>query len=239
MFPRKYFSVGILMVCSLMLSFSPARAGKFDAGAFLSLAWPQGDFSDQVGFAWGGGARIGVNLLDVAPVGPQIFLDINYLNYGSEHSKVPFSTTVPNVWVDVDTRNYMVMVSPGLQVGLRHGPVRPYGEISAGFTYIATRTSVSDEGFSGDEIASSTNFDDWTWNFGVGGGLQIPVWKAPAGVGTVPGLGEVMIDINAKYIMSGEAEYLKEGSLDDYGYMTTYKTDTNVLQARIGVTVSF
>ena len=239
MFSRKYSSVCILLTSCLMLSFAPAKAGKFDAGAFLSLAWPQGDFSNEVDFAWGGGARVGVNLMPVAPLSPILFVDVNYLNYGSDSRTVPFSITVPNVWVDVNTSNYMVMVSPGLQVGLRRGPVRPYGEISAGFTYIATRTSVSNDGFSGEEIASSTNFDDWTWNFGVGGGLQIPVWIAPTGVNKVPGVGEVMIDINAKYIMSGEAEYLKEGSLDDYGRMITYNTDTNIFQTRIGVTVSF
>ncbi len=219
----------------------PLRA-ELTAGAGLSLAWPQGDFSEQVNFAWGGSGRVGWAFAQESAVAPVLFADLGYLNYGRERRTEPFSLTIPDVVVDVVTDNYMVLFSPGFSVGVRRGPVRPYGEVFGGLTYIATRTKIENHGFSGndDPIAASTNQSDFTWNFGVGGGLQVPVWKRKE---MLKGeLNEALIDIKLGYLFGGNAEYLKKGSIErNLGSVTydTVESATDMFVVRIGATFNF
>jgi hypothetical protein len=217
-----------------------AAPAELQVSGGLSLAWPQKDFSQQVNFAWGGGGRAGYGLGGGSAVCPAVFADFNYLNYGRERRVEPFSLTIPDVVVDVLTDNYMLMVSPGFSLGLRKGPVRPYGEVYFGLTYIATRTTIQNHGLQSEPIASSTNFSDWTYNFGAGGGFQVPLWngrkKAQIDVG------EVLLDIKVNYIKGGNAEYLRKGSIHRSLGRVEYDTvesPTDMVQARIGVTCRF
>ncbi len=229
-----------VVMLALFVSVVQSQA-QLTAGAGLSLAWPQGDFSEQVDFAWGGAGRVGWAFAPGSSVAPVLFADVGYLNYGRERRTEPFSMTIPDVVVDVVTDNYMVQVSPGFQVGLRHGPVRPYAETFFGVTYIATRTKIENHGLgSGDEIAASTNFSDWTWNFGLGGGLQIPVWQRKEALKGE--MNEALIDIKLGYVRGGNAEYLKKGSIErELGSVTydTVESATDMFLLRIGASFNF
>ena len=231
-----------VLAVAITLVLLPALAlARLEAGAGLSLAWPESDFKDHVEFAWGGGARIGYGIGTVSPVVVTFFGDINYLNYGRERRIEPFSTTIPDVVVDVVTDNYMFMVDPGLSIGLRYGPVRPYGEMSFGLTYIATKTRIENHSIASEPIAESTNFSDFTYNLGLGGGFKIPVWRKNLYVKLIE-LSEALIDIKFSYLKGGEAEYLKKGSISRQSGQVRYETilsKTDLFQVRIGASFVF
>ncbi|HUU27777.1 MAG TPA: outer membrane beta-barrel protein [archaeon] len=226
----------------LLLLLIPGLAlARLETGAGLSLAWPHGEFKEHVDFAWGGGVRVGWEFGEQAAAGVSLFADLNYLNYGRERRVEPFSLTIPDVVVNVITDNYMMMVSPGVSFGLRRGVVRPYGELFGGLTYIATKTKIENRGLPSEPIAESTNFSDFTYNFGFGGGVKILVWHKNI-EGRQAELREALIDIKFDYVMGGEAEYLKKGSISrDLGYISydTILSKTGLFQLRIGMSFGF
>lgn len=214
---------------------------RMEGGAGLSLARPQGDFKENVDFAWGGGARAGWGFGEKSALVASIFADINYLNYGRERRIEPFSLTIPDVVVDVVTDNYMLMVSPGISVGLQKGPVRPYGEFFGGLTYIATTTKIENRHQPSEPIAQSTNFSDFTYNLGVGGGIKFLVWHKDI-KGRAAELREALIDIKLNYIKGGNAEYLKKGSIRRELGRISYDTilsKTDLFQLRAGMSFGF
>ncbi|MBW7996521.1 MAG: outer membrane beta-barrel protein [Candidatus Glassbacteria bacterium] len=231
----------LILVLAVLLIPSPASA-RLEAGLGLSLGWPSGDFQDEVDFAWGGGGRVGWSFGEVSPAKATVFLDVNYLNYGRERRVEPFSYTIPDVFVDVITDNYLIHFSPGISVGLRNGPFRPYAEVYGGLTYIATKTKIENRSLPSVPIAESTNFNDYTYNFGFGGGLKIRLWQSKDSVPAVD-LREALLDIKLSYVKGGEAEYLKKGSIERLENATirygTVRTATDIVQARIGVYLTF
>jgi hypothetical protein len=229
------------LVFSVLLVPSAASA-RLEAGLGLSLGWPAGDFKDEVDFAWGGGGRVGYGLGRESAAKATVFLDVNYLNYGRERRVEPFSFTIPDVVVDVVTDNYLIHISPGIQFGLRRGPFRPYGELFGGLTYIATKTKIENRSLPSEPIAESTNFNDYTYNLGFGGGFQIRVWQTDLPEEIVE-LREVLLDFKFAYIKGGEAEYLKKGSIERLDNASirfdTIRSATDIVQARIGVNLIF
>jgi len=214
---------------------------RLEAGLGLSLAWPQSEFKDHVDFAFGGGARIGWGLASESAAVVTIFGDLNYLNYGRDRRLAPFSLTVPEVTVDVVTDNYMFMLSPGVSFGVRNGTIRPYGEFFGGLTYIATKSRVENRSLPSEPIAESTNFSDFTYNLGFGGGLKLLVWQKEIDMALTE-LREALIDIKLTYIKGGEAEYLKKGSIEREGgtiYFDPVRSKIDVLQLRIGMAFGF
>ncbi len=235
----------IAALCGAPLLFLPGSAAAgLEAGLGLSLTWPQDEFKEEVDFAWGGGFRLGYGFFEESAAGPSLFFDLSYLNYGRERRVAPFSLTIPEVAVDVVTDNYMVLVSPGVSIGVRRGWFRPYGEFFVGPTYIATRTKIEDRSLERKEIAGSTNFSDWAYHVGFGGGVKVPLWRRPGTSDTKEKkLSEVLLDLKFDYIKGGEAVYLKKGSIrrDDngnYSY-TYYESTTDLFQVRIGCSFRF
>ena len=230
----------VLLVVLLTPSLASAR---LEAGLGLSLGWPAGDFQDEVDFAWGGGGRAGWEFGETSPVNATVFFDVNYLNYGHERRVEPFSYTIPDVTVDVVTENFLMHFNPGISFGRSRGVIRPYGEVSGGLTYIATKTRIeNNSSLPSDPIAESTNFNDYTYNIGFGGGMKFRVWQSKLDIEKVE-LREALLDIKLCYIKGGEAEYLKKGSIERLNNATisyeTIRSSTDIVQARIGVYLTF
>ncbi len=232
------------MPLALLIAVTPALA-ELEAGLGLGLAWPQGEFEDHVDFAIGGAGRVGWGFPQGAAAGFSVFADATYLNYGNDSRTEPFSTTIPDVTVRVETENFMVMVSPGISFGRRRGVVRPYLEAFGGITYIATTTSIKNLAVGSEDIASSTNFDDFTYNLGGGGGLQFQVWQRDESKPRQAAieLGSALIDLKLSWLKGGEAEYLKEGSISRGPgariSFDTIRSETDMVVARIGATLLF
>ena len=223
----------------LVLAFSVGLVNTVHAQLY-----PQGDITVVVGFPQGefeqhvDNAGFGLNFFGGIGLGRTPFvvgLDGGFLVYGFERRREPFSTTIPDVTVDVETSNAIAMGHVLLRLQPPSGFVQPYVDGLFGFKYFFTETSISDEDFRGDEpIASSTNFDDAALSYGLGGGLDIQVYQGRKAA--------VLINAGARYLFGSEAEYLKEGSIERRNgrvFFTTERSETNILIAQLGVTLKF
>lgn len=209
---------------------------NFQGGLHFNAGFPQGDFKDQVdnnAFGIGGQIFFAPSKSPMA-----IGLEFGFMNYGDESRREPFSTTIPDVTVEVNTSNNIVQGFLVLRANLPSGPIRPYADGVLGFNYLFTETSISDAS-DGDEVASSTNLDDAVFAYGFGGGVSIPVWKSPADKAKPI---EVAIDGGLRYVIGGEAEYLKKGSIRRENGQVIYdvsRSKTEMLRMHIGVMVRF
>ncbi len=207
------------------------------AGLNFTLGFPMGEFKNSV-TRTGFGVSGEFLLLTPTVQNPfSIGLNLGFINYGSESRREPFSSTIPDVTVDVDRSNNIVNFHVLFQLAFPTGVIRPYAEGLFGGSYIFTETSIKSKGV--EEVASSTNFDDFAWSYGAGGGFLIQVFSSDDPEEKVS---SVFIDLKARYLYGSEAEYLKEGSvLIENGkviYNTT-KSKTDLLTANIGAVVYF
>jgi len=204
------------------------------SGNFM-LGLPQGEFKDNVD-KLGYGLQVQGTLSTPGSFSPfTIGASVGFMVYGSESRKAPLSNTIPDLTVDVD-RSYnlanfhlLALVSP------LPGPIKPYIEGLVGGSYIFTTTDVKGEN-NAENFASSTNFDDFAFSYGFGGGVLINL---------VPGLGvgpDIYLDLKARYLLGSESEYLTEGSVEIANGNVIYhpkKSATDLLSIHVGVAAYF
>jgi len=209
-------------------------------GINFALGFPRGEFQQKVGKTGLGGS---IQFYIWKPTYNRPFsigADVGYFMYGSESRREPFSLTIPDVTVDVDRTNNIVNYHLLFMISPLEGPIRPYVEGIFGGAYFYTETKIKSTGGNMQDVASSTNFSDNTWSYGGGGGLMLRVYKPP--VIDKFGLSEIMVDLKVRYLVGGEAEYLKEGSIDirnGKAYYDVVKSSTDLLTAHLGLVVLF
>jgi hypothetical protein len=221
----------LLLLLILISANSFAQSG----GINFTLAFPQGEFKDNID-RLGFGASLQFLFFDPQPNLPvSLGLNLGYINYGSESRREPFSHTIPDVTVDVDRSNNLVNFHILFQIIPATGAFRPYAEGLFGGSYIFTETSIKSRGT--EEVASSTNFDDFAWSYGAGGGFIILLSD---NIGE--DVGSLYLDLKARYLLGSEAEYLKEGSVTIENNTVKYavtKSKTDLLQLHLGVVAYF
>ncbi len=215
---------------------APAAAQNFEVGGDFIIGFPQNQFRDNINDeGYGGSAHFGYFLGDT-PI--MVGADVGFLNYGTVKHHEPFSPDIPEVTVEVRTTNDIVMTHGFVRLQPQHGPVRPYVEGLLGFKYLFTQSSIIDD-FSDQTIASSTNFDDFAWSWGVGTGLDIRLWKNQRR----HGIADVSLTVGAKYLWGSDADYLKKGSIrhDPHGGVTflVFRSRTDMLVPNIGARIRF
>lgn len=189
---------------------------------------PVGEFGEFVSLGGGLGLYTAIGL-DRSGV-MALRLDGTFVVYGHERYAVPFPT-VPRVWLDVTTDNWIMTVGVGPQLTLGTGALRLYGFGTAGLSYFATISSLS--GTAHDEaFASTTNFDDVTPALTGGGGLLLRLSR---------GRHPVSLDLGAQATWNGEAEYLLEGGVVDNpdGTITVFpiRSEANAVTFRLGIAI--
>lgn len=229
------------LLVPLIILFLLTLTGKSIAqqvGINLSLAIPQGEFADQVDNLGGGlsGEFLILSPKLKSPIG--FGINLGYYIYGMESRREPWSNTIPDVFLDVNRTNNLFNFHILFQIGLPQGRIRPYAEGLFGGSYLYTETSVSGQ-YNSDNIASTTNYDDWAWSYGVGGGILILLSGDP-----VTEEGAVYLDLKGRYLFGSEAEYLKEGSVEIIGGQVRYypsqsKTDLLTLHAGVKIALNF
>ncbi len=233
---RMFLFVAVVIGVVLAGTVMAAGGGIGMGGVHFQASFPQGDFKDNVDKnAYGFNAEF-IYSPKKSPLG--IGLSFGYGIYGSESRREPFSNTIPDVTVKVTTTNNILLGHLVLRVLPKSGDLRPYADGLVGFNYLFTETKVSDRS-DGDEVASSTNIDDGVFSYGVGGGLLVHLGTSGKDGGSI-----ILwdLDLGARYLLGGEAQYLKEGSITIDGSNVSYdfiRSKTNLLTARMGVTVSF
>ena len=220
---------------------SVLSAQEFQAAINFLLGQPQGEFQEKVddfGFGVGGlfAYRPGNSAL-------MIGADVEYMIYGSETRQEPFSFTIPDVTVDVETSNNIVLLHALARLQGNHGVFRPYMDGLIGMHYFFTETKVSDEDdFEDDPIASSINQEDVAFSYGAGGGVMVLVHQKERRPGEDPKLKEVLIDFRVRYLFGGEATYLKKGSItreNGVASIDPLRSRTDLLTYQLGVVFTF
>lgn len=214
---------------------TPVSAQQRDApvrgyvGGEILIATPVGAFAENVGTGFGLGV-FGRYTLDARRI-VSLRADVGFLNYGRETIRI--CVTQPcRVTGDLTTSNNIVFAGLGPELGANAGRVRAYVNGSVGFAYFATTSSVEGANNDGDPFASSTNFDDMTFAWMTGGGLQLE-----AQVDRHP----ILIDVGARYHGNGEAEYLRKGDIEDLPdgsvLLNPRRSETNLWTFRVGASV--
>ncbi|MFB6249664.1 MAG: hypothetical protein ABEL97_13950 [Salinibacter sp.] len=175
-------------------------------------------------------------------------LDVGLLNYGRTTRQVPFSATIgPRVPVDVTTKNNVFQTHLTLRLQSRVGRLRPYVEGLAGFKYLFTRTTIGEDDVRenlGEEVAGSTNYDDFALSGGAGAGIDIRVVRQDNPEKPVRA---VSLHLGVQYLLGQEAEYLAGGNLADenengrldQSELDVRRSRTTFLQPQFGVTLRF
>ncbi|MFN8651142.1 MAG: hypothetical protein U0133_20345 [Gemmatimonadales bacterium] len=179
----------------------PERAPKTMAGINLQLGLPQGEFADFVDAGFGVGGNVTFFLDRSRRAGLRLYL--SWLEYGRTTQQIPFPG-LPGIDVDLTTANDIYSFGVGPEFHLSSGRVRPYVHAAIGASNFATRTSAKGTD-NVDSFASTTNFNDWTFAWYGGGGIDFQVSS---------GRNPVYIDGGVRYQGHGRTRYLREGSVE-------------------------
>lgn len=209
------------------------------AGINFTLGLPQKEFKNNVDNL-GYGISGHFTLWTPSTMMPYtIGLNVGFITYGNEDRNTGLSENIPDVTVDVSRSNNLANFHVLFQISPFFGSVRPYAEGLFGGEYLFTTTKIESE-WSGEEIVSSTNQDDFAWSYGGGGGLMIKLADLSPDPGETFAFGSVWLDLKARYLFGTEAEYLKEGSVIINNGKVTYntiKSKTDLLLLHIGVSI--
>ncbi|MEW6366343.1 MAG: outer membrane beta-barrel protein [Acidobacteriota bacterium] len=214
------------------------RAQKFEMGAGFVAGVPAGEFGDSLdATGYGFSIRFGY-LVGDGPI--RVGGDFGFLRYGSEkHSEILLSD-IPDVRVDVETTNNILLGHFFLRAQPRSGAVRPYAEALIGVSYLFTDTSIQNER-TGEEFASSINLDDSVFSYGFGGGVELVLWDGMKRAGTPIPI-QLLLDGRLRYLRGSNARYLKEGSISRENDQVTYEileSRTDLLLPEISLALRF
>jgi hypothetical protein len=228
----------------LLASGASTQAQNFQLGLYPLLSQPQAEFQRNV-------ENLGLGIGGFFFFGPgngyaSIGADFAYILYGSEERKEPFSTTIPDVTVNVETTNNIILGHLALRLQIPVGPVRPFVDGQIGFHYLFTQTTIKNEQLE-EPIATSTNFQDIAFSYGGGAGVSIKIHERKEQLGTGGDPTEkspkyTFIEFRIRYLAGGEANYLKEGSIRREGGKVSYDTKhsrTDLMTYQVGLTFWF
>jgi hypothetical protein len=231
-----------LVAGAIMAAPAALHAQGTYAGVGFLTSYPQGEFKDHVDHAGFGAELHGGYHFGKVPL--MLGGEIGIMSYGSTSREEPFSTTIPDVTVRVETSNNIAHGNLFLRLQPDEGVVRPYAEGVFGTNYFFTQTTIRDNGhWSSDdqsnEVASSTNQDDWGLMYGGGGGLLVKVFEteitdegspATSTLSSKDASGSMatgFITLGFRYLHGGKAEYLTSGSIHRSNGQVSYDVTTS------------
>lgn len=230
--PGRTAVAAVLVLCaatSPAVAEEPAssRSSGLHLGGGLLVGSPSGEFGKQVGTGGGlhghavyatGGGVLGLRL------------DGSLFLYGSETVRVPVSRNLRRISTEVVTDNWVAHLAAGPQLMAPSGRVRPYANAFAGVSYFSTTSEATDPYLLA-PVAVSTNFDDYAFCWGGGGGVLLPL-----------GRGRVSLDIGARYERNGRVSYLAKGDIRDDGAggisFHPRRSRADIVEFRVGVSVA-
>ena len=193
--------MGLLCSTTAMAQVQPKGNVNFIVGV------PTGEFADNLDNPGFGIDLTGGIALTPAPV--MIGINAGFLIYGLESRDEPFSSTIPDVTVEVRTTNNIAFGHLFLRLQPHKGQLQPYLDALFGFKYLFTQTSVNSEQ-SNESIATSVNYDDTAASYGVGAGIDFTVYSK---YGERSRPLNIAIHLGARYLLGGSADYVKNGAI--------------------------
>ena len=209
----------------------PAAPPRFQGGVGLVASAALGDFGANIESAGGISGHLAAGLGEsIVTLGGEVA----YLWYGEESREVPFSVTIPDVLVKVNTSNAMFLMHARVRAQPRHGRWRPYVDGLLGFTDIFTKTSIDNANCfavldDSCRVAGSTNLRDVVLSYGAGAGVMVEFGSPPSAA---------RLDISLRYLRGGEANYLREGAIQREGgqaFLDINRSRTDMILIFIGV----
>ncbi|MEX2601431.1 MAG: hypothetical protein WD355_07275 [Balneolaceae bacterium] len=223
---------GLLLVAAVS---TPASAQNWEVGLDFMLGFPQGEFKQNVDAVGFGLDLTGLYLFSNAPFAAG--LDLGVMTYGNTSRREPFNPNIPEVNIRVETSNNIAFGHFLFRIQPRGVPFRPYVDGLFGFNYLYTESKVQDEQ-TFEDIAGSNNFDDISVSGGIAAGAMIRLVDT-----TDPDSGNrisVFLNLRTRYLLGGDAEYLKEGSMRRENGNLVYDVErsrTDILTTQVGVVV--
>ncbi|MFC1725193.1 outer membrane beta-barrel protein [candidate division KSB1 bacterium] len=232
-----------IMVLGILLIFplgeKAVYAQNIQGGLNLLMGMPQEEFKDNIGTRKFGGSIWGGYQFRHSPV--LAGLELDYYMYGRTKRTEFFNDYIPEVNVDVSTTYNILTAHTFLRFMLNSNEIIPYFDCLIGFNYLYTRTSVSDDNDISNSIAATTNHDDIAFSYGFGWGCMLSLYNNQNRYNDRKPFA-VLLNVRFRYLLGGEAEYLRKGSLTTSGHRILYdvfKSRTDMLTMQIGVNVKF
>ncbi len=231
----------LITLFSKLFAQSASDFSSFNLAINFYVGFPQGEFKQNIN-------RNGYGLNAEGLWKPYKYSPFSFganfgiLNYGSVTRKEAFSYTIPDVFVNVTNDNNILNYHLVAQVAPAVGVFKPYVQFLFGGSYIYTQTRIENRS-TGEEIATSTNFEDYAWSYGAAGGFLFRVSKNENPDVMSVSFREIYLNLKVSYLYGSNAEYLKEGSIRYVGAgkveYDVKESKTDLLGLHIGVVIVF
>lgn len=242
----KFKVLFLVFVFTMFFGLNNALSQEVQFGLDFQVGVPQGEFKDQLDdqLGVGVGGMFGYRFANTPFL---VGVDLGFMNFGTETRDEPFSTTIPDVRVEVENSYNLFHGDLLFRVIPYNLAVRPYLDGLVGFNYFFTQTKIRERGRQNadDAIATDTNFRDTTLSYGLGGGVKFRVFSGDTAVNNGEQVNmpyDIHINLGARYMFGREAEYLQPGSIvrDDQGNVEfdVLQSTTDLLHFKIGISVS-
>lgn len=191
-----------------ILLFTSTTWAQFNVGVSGLILSPLGEFKDNIDENGYGLTLSGAYHFEETPF--SLGVNIGWARYGS---KTNTETLIWPVKVNVTTGNDIAFMHLMARAEHNLGFVKPYIEVLYGFNYLFTNTEIEDiEGDGFTDIASDTQFDDFSTSYGFALGAMFNLYEFE-NRNEDENLSNIFLELKVQYMLGGEADYLKEGDL--------------------------
>jgi hypothetical protein len=211
---------------------------RFWAGIGLDVAQPIGDFRQHADVSAGVNFSGTVLAAPGSPIG--LLVRGGFISYGRDRERIIISNGFFQFPGDLETSNSYFSIGAGPELALRRGALRPYIGGTVGFGHFGTSQSLtvdSDDPNDADgraEVWNESLQGDAVLTMSGLGGLRIAIGSLRS---------PFTIDVGARYVRNGEAEYVEEGGVvqnDDGSYdVTVTRSRADFVAYTLGVSFGF
>ncbi len=217
----------LLLSSLLLIGLTTTGLAQSTFGIHLDSWLPTGDLKKDSPELWGGGFSMeGLAQLNNSPI--HVGGVLGWYRYGSE---------VRNGWHgpglgDIRLRRHNELANLMGIIRLKpdvSGSIQPYVDFSAGFSYIYTRAVYRDSGVR-EPFREDTELRDFTFNYGLGGGVEIFLDD------------EVSLDFRVRTLKGSRTDYLTARSVEyntetDFYDMEIKQSNFDFMTVSIGIKV--
>ncbi len=206
---RRLALSGLWICCALS---AYAGADELSGSLVGQVVFPTEQFRENTSVASGGlGLQGGYRFGDTP-----IYLggEFNVTYMGTDSRTVAWSSTIPDLKVDVETQHAMAQVLLVNRLIAPSGVFRPYVEALGGLNLFSSVTSVNDRG-DGDEVASDDTHNSAAWTYGAGAGVLYRLFEGhePSEDSEESNIRDGYLVASLRYFSGTEAEYMTAGSV--------------------------
>ncbi|MCR4437856.1 MAG: hypothetical protein QHJ34_02275 [bacterium] len=236
---------GLSAILMLVAIGSSAAQTNFQGSGNALLGFPQGKFKENAASIGGAAGFDFAYSPATSPFG--LGAAVGFIIYGSETRREIVKTSTADFSVDVTSTNAIIQAHLIARVQHKGGPVRPYLEAAFGLNHLTTDTSIKEaNGWHSDDEdgeISTNNMSDTAVSYGGGAGIMVKVHEGKrVSKSGKPGIWNLLVDTRVRYLVGGQARYLKKGSIrrvDDDLVYDIKESATDLLTVQLGVTVEF